>query len=68
VIEQKSLVKKGGSWVNFLKHSPTPISTNRWLPETSVGSLDKIPLHAEEATVAQRRVCADAGHLPLLPR
>lgn len=34
--------------INFAK----VISYFRWLPETSVGSIDEIPLHAEEATAA----------------
>lgn len=45
-----------------------PVLTPRWLPETSLGSDDEIPLHAEEAAAAQGGVRADAGHLALFPR
>lgn len=42
-----------GSWVRFLRFwLSTLYSPHRWLPETSVGSIDEIPLHAEEATAA----------------
>ncbi|XP_019585215.2 nuclear receptor subfamily 1 group I member 2 isoform X1 [Rhinolophus sinicus] len=40
----------------------------RWLPAASPRACAEIPLHAEEAAAAQGRVCADAGHLPFLPR
>ncbi|XP_032985852.1 nuclear receptor subfamily 1 group I member 2 isoform X1 [Rhinolophus ferrumequinum] len=40
----------------------------RWLPAASPGACAEIPLHAEEAAAAQGGVCADAGHLPFLPR
>ncbi len=45
-----------------------PPALASWFPSPSAGPDDEFPLHAAQAALTRRGVCADAGHLALLTR
>lgn len=45
-----------------------PPALASWFPAPSAGPDDELPLHAAQAALTRRGVCADAGHLSLLTR